>query len=94
MIKLSLFAEAFLCLYKMAEEHFDALEDPATLVTEPSFDFHDEWDCSIPSGKLAITIDLTPDDIAADLEECESVDEEVDEEEEELDCAALEDENE
>lgn len=61
-----------------------ALGDPPSTIVEPTISYRDEWDCTIPSGRTAVTIDLTPEGIAEDLEACESVDLPDD-----LDCAAL-----
>lgn len=64
-----------------------ALGTPPTAIEDPVISYRDDWDCQVPEGESTVLIDLTPDDIAADLFACES----VGDEEEALDCAALED---
>lgn len=66
-----------------------ALTDPATSVTRPSIDFADEWDCTVPAGRESVEIDLTLPEIEEELFNCEGENEAL---EDELDCAALEEE--
>jgi len=48
-------------------------------VSSVSIEYQDGWDCSIPSGSSATSIDLTTTTIAAELIECEASEEALDE---------------